>query len=202
MTDLTNYSDGELLTLLQRGDELSLAAIYDRYWKVLYFAAYNVLQDKMAAEDAVQDVFISLWKRCTEVEIVSLKAYLYQAVRFRVLKCIRAERVGRAFFYRLTRISRQILSEDPLLFKELGQLYEKALRSLPPDEQDIFLLHRDTGLTYKQIAREKDISVKTVEKKMSHAIRQLRHGLDRAIQLLIPFGLLCSWMLQVIPCLS
>ena len=90
MTDLTNYSDDKLLILLQRGEELSLSAIYDRYWKSLYLAAYNVLRDKMAAEDAVQDVFISLWKRSNEVEIVSLKAYLFQAVRFRVLKSIRA----------------------------------------------------------------------------------------------------------------
>jgi RNA polymerase sigma-70 factor (ECF subfamily) len=185
MKELATYSDEQLVSLLQQNDEPSFATIYDRYWKPLYISARQVLQERHTAEDAVQEVFISLWKRRREVQIASLKSYLYQATRFQVLKAIRAERAGKDFFTRLAFVSKQIERDDPLLFKELGGLLQYAFATLPADEQEIFRLHREEGLTYKQIAEEKAISVKTVEKKMSRALKQLRHGLDEALLIVL-----------------
>ncbi|HEY1199683.1 MAG TPA: sigma factor-like helix-turn-helix DNA-binding protein, partial [Niastella sp.] len=64
-------------------------------------------------------------------------------------------------------------------------IYKQLIQSLPPDEQEIFLLHRDGGLTYKQIAEQKNISVKTVEKKMSHALKEIRFGIDDAMLVVV-----------------
>lgn len=181
MHDLSTHSDEQLVMLLGQGNEPAFTEIYNRYWKSLYYSAYNILQLKEAAQDAVQEVFVSLWKRRNEVQIESLKAYLFQAVRFQVFKAIRAEKTNEDFYKGLTAVSKEILVEEPLLFKELEELYRKVIHSLPDDEREIFLMHRDGGLTYKQIAEEKQISVKTVEKKMSHALKQIRNGLDDAI---------------------
>lgn len=167
--------------MLHQSDELAFAEIYNRYWKPLYSSAHNILQVKEAAQDAVQEVFISLWKRRCNIQIDLLQSYLHQAVRFQVFKAIRAEKTDQDFFNRLSLITRDILFEDPVLFKELESLYQQLIRALPPDEQEIFLLHRDSGLTYKQIAEQKNISVKTVEKKMSRSLREIRFGLDDAL---------------------
>lgn len=185
MQNLSSHTDDQLLKLLQHSDELAFAEIYNRYWKPLYFSAHNILQVKEGAQDAVQEVFTSLWKRRNIVQIQTLQSYLYQAIRFQVLKAIRAEKTDNNFFNRLAQISKDILTEDPLLFKELETLYQQLIRSLPPDEQEIFSLHRDAGLTYKQIAEEKNISVKTVEKKMSHALKEIRYGMDDALAILL-----------------
>ena len=183
--NLSSHTDDQLLKLLQHSDELAFAEIYNRYWKPLYISAHNILQAKEGAQDAVQEVFTSLWKRRNIVQIQTLQSYLYQAIRFQVLKAIRAEKTDNNFFNRLAQVSKDILTEDPLLFKELEALYQQLIRSLPPDEQEIFSLHRDAGLTYKQIAEEKNISVKTVEKKMSHALKEIRYGLDDALAILL-----------------
>ncbi|MBO9204163.1 sigma-70 family RNA polymerase sigma factor [Niastella sp. MAH-29] len=171
--------------MLSQNDELAFAEIYNRYWKLLYSSAHKILQVKDAAQDAVQEVFISLWKRRTDLHIEVLQSYLYQAVRFQVFKAIRAEKTDQDFFNRLALITKDILIEDPVLFKEVETTYQQLIHTLPPDEQEIFLLHRDSGLTYKQIAEQKNISVKTVEKKMSRSLRELRFGLDDALLVLI-----------------
>jgi RNA polymerase sigma-70 factor (ECF subfamily) len=176
----TTYSDEQLLTLLYESDEQAFAEIYNRYWKALYISANNILQLKEAAQDAVQEVFISLWKRRGHVQIEALQPYLFQAIRFQVFKAIRAEKTDQHFFHRLALITKDILTEDPLLFKELEAMYQQLLHALPQDEQEIFTLHRDGGLTYKQIADQKNISIKTVEKKMSRALKQIRFGIDDA----------------------
>ena len=175
------HTDTELLRMLSQHDELAFAGIYNRYWKLLYLSAHNILQVKAAAQDAVQEVFISLWKRRADIQVDALQPYLHQAVRFQVFKAIRAEKTDQQFFNRLALITRDILFEDPVLFKELDTLYQQLVKALPPDEQEIFRLHRDSGLTYKQIAEQKNISVKTVEKKMSRSLKELRFGLDDAL---------------------
>lgn len=179
------YTDDQLLKQLYESDERAFAEIYNRYWKPLYTSAHNILQVKEAAQDVVQEVFISLWKRREAIQVDVLQSYLHQAVRFQVFKAIRAEKTDQQFFSRLARISKDILIEDPVLFKELESLYQQLILSLPPDEQEIFLLHRDGGYTYKQIAEQKNISVKTVEKKMSHALREMRFGMDDAMAVMV-----------------
>lgn len=185
MQNLSSHTDDQLLYLLRNSDDAAFAEIYNRYWKPLYLSANNVLQVKDAAQDAVQEVFISLWKRRDIVHIDSLQSYLHQAVRFQVFKAIRAEKTDLNFVNRLTLITKDILTEDPLLFKELETLYQQVIRTLPADEQEIFTLHREAGLTYKQIAAEKNISVKTVEKKMSHALKGIRYGMDDALAVML-----------------
>jgi RNA polymerase sigma-70 factor (family 1) len=179
------HTDDQLLRQLYESDERAFAEIYNRYWKPLYTSAHNILQVKEAAQDAVQEVFISLWKRREAIQVEVLQSYLHQAVRFQVFKAIRAEKTDQHFFNRLALITRDILFEDPVLFKELESLYKQLIHALPPDEQEIFLLHRDGGLTYKQIAEQKNISVKTVEKKMSRALKELRYGMDDAMVIVL-----------------
>lgn len=189
MQHYPTHTDNELLRMLHQNDELAFAEIYNRYWKLLYSSAHNILQVKDAAQDAVQEVFISLWKRRANIQIEVLQSYLYQAVRFQVFKAIRAEKTDQDFFNRLALVTRDILFEDPVLFKELESLYQQLIHALPPDEQEIFLLNRDSGLTYKQIAEQKNISVKTVEKKMSRSLKEIRFGLDDALLVLIMISL-------------
>jgi RNA polymerase sigma-70 factor (family 1) len=179
------HTDDQLLRQLYESDERAFAEIYNRYWKSLYTSAHNILQVKDAAQDAVQEVFISLWKRREALQVAVLQSYLHQAVRYQVFKAIRAEKTDQHFFNRLALITKDILVEDPVLFKELETLYQQLIHALPPDEQEIFLLHRDGGLTYKQIAEQKNISVKTVEKKMSRALKELRYGMDDAMVIVL-----------------
>lgn len=183
------HTDEQLLKQLYQSDESAFAEIYNRYWKPLYTSAHNILQVREAAQDAVQEVFISLWKRREAIQVDVLQSYLHQAVRFQVFKAIRAEKTDQHFFNRLALVSKDILFEDPLLFKELETIYQQLIQALPPDEKEIFLLHRDGGLTYKQIAEKKNISVKTVEKKMSRALKEMRFGMDDAMMVAMAYFL-------------
>lgn len=52
-------------TLMQRiaaGDEAAMATLYDRFGALVYKAARQVLSSRAEADDAVQDVFIRLWR--------------------------------------------------------------------------------------------------------------------------------------------
>lgn len=178
------YQD-ELISRLKCGDELAFNEIYTGYWKQLYYTAFTILQDEEGALDAVQEVFVSLWQRKYELNIITLKAYLHQSVRFTVLKAIRAQKTDQEFYKRLAKITTEIIIEQPLLFKEQQQLIRGLIDRLPADCKTIFLMSREEEMTYKQIAGKLEISEKTVEKKMSKSLKLIREGLNLKMCLVI-----------------
>lgn len=177
------YNDKELFDLLRTEDVTAFTEIYNRYWKKLYVTANAILNDDEAARDIIQNVFISLWERRQSAEIEFPAAYLQQATRFQVFKAIRASKADASFYRRLTDVSATIIFEKPLLFKELLQLLHKILEELPEDQSRAFLLNRNDGLSYREIAAEMNISTKTVEKKISNTLKSLRIGFNEAFVL-------------------
>jgi RNA polymerase sigma-70 factor (ECF subfamily) len=184
MSSYQIYPDKELVTLMKQDDAAAFTELYNRHWKSIYYSATAILQDSELCRDIVQDVFTSLWQRRGQVEIEFPKTYLQQATRFQVYKAIHADKAGKEFYRRLASVSADMIMDNPLVYKELEHLVRDLLDALPEDARTAFLLNRDEKLTYAEIAQKMDISVKTVEKKMSQTLRYLRNGLREAFLLL------------------
>src|ERR1700760_4056151 len=54
--------DSVLLERVRRGDEGAMAALYDRYSKIVYSVSLRVLRDVPAAEDVLQEIFMQVWR--------------------------------------------------------------------------------------------------------------------------------------------
>lgn len=177
MPAYTNLADPELTDLMKLDDRGAHDEIYNRYWNSLYHTAYNLIRNKDTAEDCVQDVYISLWTRRKELNITSLKGYLLQAIRYRVLETIRNDKADQAFYDAIASKTAIFITENPLIFKELSHLISDAIKALPEDCQICYRMSREQEMTYKQIAAALEISEKTVEKRMSKALKLLKEGL-------------------------
>jgi len=175
----SNLDDIQLLQLLKEENEEVFAEIYNRYWKLLYTTAHNIIRDEHFAKDAVQEVFIALWQRRMDTNIQVLKAYLQQAVRFQVLKSIRAQKTDEQFYSRLAAVTADIVYDNPLLFKEQEALLREIMNTLPENCRLVFKLSREEHLTYKQIASQLNVSEKTVEKKISICLKHIREALEQ-----------------------
>jgi DNA-directed RNA polymerase specialized sigma24 family protein len=60
---LPTFDDSELLALLKEGNASAFDILYNRYWDRVLNLAYRKTGDLMEAENIIQDVFVSLWKR-------------------------------------------------------------------------------------------------------------------------------------------
>lgn len=185
-------TDQQLLTFLKEANKDAFAEIYNRYWSNLYWSAYNIIKNESVAQDAVQEVFIALWQRNTEVDIQTLNAYLHQAVRFQILKAIKKQKADEQFYSRLVNITANIVYENPLHFKEQESLLKDILDTLPEDCKLIFHLSREEQMTYKQIALHLNISEKTVEKKMTLCLKHFRQVLQENKHILMMMVLIIS----------
>ncbi|UIR55678.1 RNA polymerase sigma-70 factor [Sphingobacterium sp. SRCM116780] len=176
-----NLSDNELIDLLKANQEQALSALYFRYWDKLLVVAGNHIHDYDIAEESVQDVFVSLWKRRHSLDLkYSLANYLAVAIKYRVISqqdkqyryLKNIESSSNENNYHLSPAADELILE-----KEILQKIEASIDKLPEKCRIIFRMNREEGKTYKQIANELDISEKTVETHISKAIKHLRNDL-------------------------
>jgi RNA polymerase sigma-70 factor (ECF subfamily) len=171
-------NEKELLLSLSTGDEEAFKFIYQKYWQPLFLSAYNVLKNREACEDIIQEIFIQLWRKRGTLNVTSsLSAYLFTATRYQVFHYIKKS-VGRQELFEdlEERFSTDAL-DIPLYVKELQERINIAVADLPEKCRDIYRLSREHQLSYKAIAEHLQISPKTVENQLSIALKKLRDAL-------------------------
>jgi RNA polymerase sigma-70 factor (ECF subfamily) len=164
-----------------QADEQVFEKLFVDWYGPLHAYACSVLKDKSLAGEAVQAVFSHLWERREQLRIqASLKAYLYGSVYHECMSWLRREKIRRK--YRsglLMRLGKEAGRSAENAFDkaeagELEQRFQRALDELPGQCKAIFQLSRFSDLTYREIAEQLGISVKTVEAQMSKALKLLR----------------------------
>lgn len=174
-------ADSELLARLRAGDERALEAVFRAHYAAMCGVVRRIVFAPDVAEELVQDVFFKLWSRREQLaEIDALRTYLYRAARNTALNHLRRQKLEHAHK------ERELIKGEPMATEatddgadagELEVAVRAAISRLPDRCREIFLMSRDGGLTYGQIARELGISIKTVETQMGRALKSLRSSL-------------------------
>jgi len=148
--------------------------VFKNYYNPLVNFASNIIGEK-DAEDVVQDVFLKIWYQKDEIFMKSPKSFLFRAVYNKCIEKIRRLKVEKDYLDTLVTSSTTInVIEDVADTYMLKEKINKSLRQLPPKTREVFVLAKVNGLTYREIAEEMEISVKTVESHMSNAFKKLR----------------------------
>jgi len=149
--------------------------LFHAHYASLCRKAYRIVNNKQIAEDIVQDVFFKLWERRKEINIrTSLAAYLKRMAFNESISFLRKNKDLLEFSDEIELIENVDEAEKEIDKKELKVIINSAIEKLPPKCKTIFLLSRIEELTYKQIAEQLDISLKTVENHMGKALKILR----------------------------
>ncbi len=169
------YDTKLLLELLSKGDEPAFAELYRRYWKKLFTIAYNRIKEVESAEDIVHDVFAGLWANREKLHIDLLENYLATATKYAVLGKIKKKVLERNY---LAGTSSSPIFELPveaaLQYRQILDTIKKEVEKLPEKCRLIFKYSRNEGMPVKQIAKELQLSPKTVENQLHKAVKQLK----------------------------
>ena len=142
------------------------------------------------AKEIVQDSFINLWDKRQNIDISKpVKTYLTTSIRNKCLNYLRDTKKFNTEIILSDVLFQEVDFEqsDKLIEKELSNRINSVIDELPEKCKEIFLLNRFENLKYKEIAKKKDISIKTVESQMSKALKHLRERLKDYLILLIAF---------------
>jgi RNA polymerase sigma-70 factor (ECF subfamily) len=179
MKNFKAYSDEGLLKLLRQQELGAFEEIYLRYWKKLYSAAYKRVQSREVSEELVQDIFTSLWINRETAQVEMLSAYLYSAVKYKVINYLEKEMSHRQYAEKklAAGVSVDNSTEEAVLLNELNKALEIEIQKLPPKRQQIFKMSRQEHLSIKQVASHLGISEKTAENQLGKALKVLKVNL-------------------------
>lgn len=141
--------------------------------------AYRFIDDRSVIEDIVQESYITLWEKRSEIyeNQEEFKKYLFVTVRNRAISYLRSIKVNRVDIEKsLQEIN---LSDEEKLYddEELSIRISKAIKRLPTRCREIFLLAYTEDKTYTEIATQLSVSKNTVKTQMGIAYRILREEL-------------------------
>jgi RNA polymerase sigma-70 factor, ECF subfamily len=177
---MVQWTDSHILNALQKGDNAAFEHVFLQHYESLCRYGATLLKDTDAAEEVVQQIFCRLWEKKEELVIEkSLKVYLFRAVHNASLNVMKHGKVRRQYReVQLKTANSFVWEADRSLKGELQQKIADAMNELPPQCGLIFKMSRLDEKKYAEIAKELNISIKTVENQMGKALAMMRKSLS------------------------
>lgn len=171
--------DEELIARVRWHEEPALAAIYDRYSRLIYTIALRIVGDRESAEEVTQDVFQAVWQSAGSFQPTgNFSAWLIGIARHRAIDATRSRR------HRAR--AREELLDDQRLSSQAGAgdggadllmlraVVRAALAELPASQRQAIELGYYGGLTHTEIAAQLGEPVGTVKSRMRMGLTKLR----------------------------
>lgn len=167
-------------------DDEAFRLLFFEFFPPLCVFAHRYIDDWATCEDIVQDTFFKIWKKRKSIEIsTSSRNFLITSVRNSCVDHIRKKDTERTWQEKEKVINSKYTDGDLYSHMELEKMLTSALSKLPENVRIIFEMNRFDGKTYKEIAEEKNISIKTVEANITKALKHLRIELKDYLPLVI-----------------
>lgn len=166
--------DSVLLERVRRGDDTAMAALYDRYSRIVYSVSLRVLRDGAAAEDVLQEIFMQVWRNPGSFLETkgSLGGWLAVVARNRSIDSLRRRRPTDSV-EDVALASPYNLAEEA----ERNSLMERAravIVNLPHEQRKLLEMAFFEGLTHTEIAEVTGDPLGTVKTRIRSGLLTLR----------------------------
>ena len=150
-----------------------IESLFKQHYQAMYRLAFMMLHDEEESRDIVHDVFARLLGGDIRFDSGKARAFLLSCVRNGCLNVMRChdtrERAMRDF-----PIDDESTSDSEAFESEIKALQDGISHLTPPICREIILLHYRYGLTFKEIAKQRQVSETTIYKHLRNALNQLR----------------------------
>lgn len=176
--------DKILLIALSKGSVSAFDALYRKYApRVEQFASFLLADadfSKADVDDLIQELFVKLWQKRQTIakDVDNFNAYIFKMTKNAVLNLLTRRKMIRTALDE----SDEIVSQDDILAAAIAMETENAIKSaidkMPAERRRVFEMSRGEGLQNKEIAKELNISTKTVEYHISRALSDIRKNIS------------------------
>ncbi len=177
MTDLAP-GDDELIAAVARGEHPALLALYDRHGRIAYGLAYRILGDAGAAEEAVQDAYLRLWRRASTFDAArgGGRSWLLTIVHHCAIDLVRRRAGAPPVVAGLDEMADR--RSVPDAWREVSGRIERervrsAVATLPGEQRRAIELAFFEGLTHREIAERDGLPLGTVKGRMRLGLKRL-----------------------------
>ncbi len=184
--DYSRLNDETLIRLIAHSQENALSELYDRYSRLVYSVALNILDDPQRAEEVTQDVFERVWEkamtyRADEGRVVS---WLASIARHRSIDLFRHTRSRHENLEISWQEAESIALTDGNNTEWEAYLHQRqkairdAVAQLPPEQRQALGMAYFLGYSHQEIAEALHEPLGTIKTRIRLAMQKLRQLLD------------------------
>ena len=181
--DLRALADEDLMQLMQRGDARCFEVVYERHSGAAFSLAYRMVGTRLAAEDVVQEAFLSIWRSGARYERTrgSVRTWVLGIVHHRAIDGLR-----RAYVHDRRRSSDEGIEERfearentevEVARREEAKTIRTAMDTLPAEQSHVIELAYFGGFTHTEIADMLETPIGTVKGRMRLGLEKMRNQL-------------------------
>lgn len=164
-----------LMAALKFDSHEAFSVIFRQYYADLVMFAGTFFAEQADCEDIVQNVFVKLWNERRLLDIrSSLRSYLLKLVQNSCLDELRRRRVRLQYQTESHRLLLALTPEDWCMYTELSTAIDRVMEQMPAECREVLTMSRIDNMKQIDIAARLNVSVRTVEARMSRAVRFLR----------------------------
>ena len=182
----TAYDEVAVLFAVATGDQKAFEQLFFRHKDRVYTIAFTYTENRVIAEELVQDVFVRVWKNRHKLkEIDNFSSWIGAIARNRALTALQkiareGERREELISHLPTEVSD---AEERVQGNYMEELLEKALTRLSPQQRKVFVLSRLQGHSRKEVAEMLNLTPATVSVHLTIALRSIRAFLTNHLEL-------------------
>jgi RNA polymerase sigma-70 factor (ECF subfamily) len=178
--DLRALADEDLMQLVRRGDARAFEIVYDRHSTAAFSLAYRMVGSRGAAEDVVQEAFISLWRSGARYDRArgSVRTWVLGIVHNRAIDGLRRSTVHakrRASDEGIEeRFAAKERTDTEVARRDEAREVQLALDELPAEQSKAIELAYFGGFTHAEIANMLDTPIGTIKGRIRLGLEKLR----------------------------
>ncbi len=183
VSSTTLIHERECFIRMARGDEAAFAEIFYHYNPRIYPFVKKMVRSIEAAEEIIQDVFVSLWKnREGLIEIQNHTSYIFTIATNKTYNHLKYQAREHRIRQALLESSEDVTNNttEAIDLNQIQGLINKLVNQLSPQKKLIYQLTRDEGLSHEEIARRLNISKNTVKNHLVETLKFLRSHLKES----------------------
>lgn len=170
--------DSELVAAVREGDTAAFDELYLRWYPQVKRFLQALLQDPHLANDLAQSIFMKIWLFRNRLQpSLSLKNYLFVMARNAALDVFKSKRLLITDVTEVDKVGDDTANMRAEFNETMSQL-RRVVDDMPPQRKEVFKMSREQNMSNDQIASVLGLSVRTVEKHLQLALRDIRKNLN------------------------
>jgi RNA polymerase sigma-70 factor (ECF subfamily) len=177
---LTKEQEQTLWKDMISGNKKSFEDLYNQYFQALINYGFRITKNENLIEDAVQELFISIWNNRTNLsEVNEVKFYLFRSLKNRILRQLERDIFDKSedidvYLDFLNSISEEQKKIDSEQFDANLDTLQRAIAHLPIRQQEVINLKYYHDFTLDEIAKLMDVNKQSVSNLLFRSYAILR----------------------------
>ena len=182
-------ADEELMAFVDAKQPDAFEVVYDRHGGPAYSLAYRIVGERVAAEDVVQEAFLSIWRSNARFDRArgSVRSWVLSVVRNRAIDSLRRGGVGAPQLNHddqavLDARESDVRTDTEVIRSETATVLRAAIEELPDDQSKVIELSYFGGFSHSEIAEMLGLPLGTVKGRMRLGLEKIRAGIAESIE--------------------